>query len=82
MNFINIYSHISVKPTTDICIIYLTLFAVALLFTFIYFFLKNKFPSLYEPRSLAIRVFPIFNCAYIILNNHSYSPFISAISEM
>ena len=42
----------------------------------------KKIPSLYEPRSLAIRVFPIFNCAYIILNNHSYSPFISAISEM
>ena len=44
MNIINIYSHISVKPTTDICIIYLTLFAVALLFTFIYFFLKTNFP--------------------------------------
>ena len=42
MNFINIYSHISVKPTTDICIIYLTLFAVALLFTFIYFFFKKQ----------------------------------------
>ena len=59
----------------------LTLFDVALLFTFIYFFLK-QIPSLDESRSLAIRVFSIFNCAYIILNNHSYSPFISAISEM